>query len=142
MSSSSFFGIECPEFCGVGDVDHAGKYHVLMGFIAVKGGKPGSKVLCKDFALPLGKRKYLVPGELNGSGLVDAHMAGLGRKHALIAAQEGADDHRVGLGSAHQKVYICLRAGAGCPDFVSGGRAAGVGPISGHLLIIGLCQPL
>ena len=83
-SGKFLFRIECPVLCGIGDIDHPGADHVLMGGILPECVQVLLELPGVDFSVVLRKRKHLVSIALNGPALMDAYVAGLGSNDAFI----------------------------------------------------------
>ena len=94
-----------------------------------------------QLAVMLGQGQYLVAGELDSSRLMSGDMPRSSGDHALIAAQQRGDHRGVGLGAAHQKVHVPLRATAGRQNFFLRAVAVSVMAVAGLLFQIGLHQP-
>ena len=90
-------------------------------------------LLRSDLAVLGGEGEHLVSGGLDGPGLMDVDVSGLGAQGPLIGAQGGGDHRLIGLGPAHQKLHLGLGGGAGCPDQVPGPLAVAVHGIAGGL---------
>ena len=77
-------------------------------------------------------------GGLDGAGLMDVDVAGMGGDHRLVGPQHGGDGHKIDLGTAHQEMNIRRRRGAQAPDGVRSGGAAGVQTVAHGLGEIGV----
>lgn len=113
---------------------------MFMGLIPPKGGQVVPQRLSLQFPLSLRQRKYLVACPLDGSGLVDIHMAALHRHHALTGPQQRVDDDRVDLGAAHEKVNRSIRAVTRLPDALTGSVTDGVRAVSWLFFQVSLRQ--
>ena len=66
--------VERAVLCGVGDVDHARKHHVVLGIGLVEDVHEVADVGCTELAHHLGQLEYLVSGVLYGAGLMAADI--------------------------------------------------------------------
>ena len=87
------------------------------------------------------KRQYLMPRRLDRSCLMDINMACRRCDRSLIRADR-ADHRKISLSSAHEKVYVNIRAAAQLLDLLSRTVAERVIPIPRRLFKISLFHPL
>ncbi len=90
-----------------------------------------------DFAVMVGEREHLVPGEFDGARLVHVHMAGGDRHHARIRRGDGVDDDLVGLRAADEEPHIRVRLAAGLADLGLGLIAQFVGAVARIQMVVG-----
>ena len=135
-------GVERAVLRGLGEIDHGGLDHVLVGGVGPVGSPQGQDGRRRE--LPVFRRdgQDLVPGGLDGPRLVDVDVPGVGGDDALVGPQ-GRGDHRgVDLGPAHQKVDgQILPAPAQGPDLGAGFVAKRIFSISNGLIEIRIRQP-
>ena len=120
-------------FRGMGDVDGAGEHHMLVVAVRVERGAVVVELGGVDLAVMVGERQHLVPGGLDGAGLMHVDVPGGGGHRACIGGGDGVDDGLVGLGAADQEAHIRIRRAAGLADAGLGGFADGVGAVAGEL---------
>ena len=70
----------------MGNVHHAGEYHVLIVPVVVKVLDVLFELSRVDFPVMLGKLQHLMAGTFDGTCLMDAHMACLCRHNAFIGS--------------------------------------------------------
>ena len=135
-------GIERAQLRGLGEIDHAGEGHVVVGLVGVKAPAVVPHGVGGELPVLPGQGDHLVAGELDGPGLVDADMAGVRGDHALPAIEQGGDGHGVGLGAAHQEIHVRPGLPAGGADLLPGGGAEAILPVAGLGNEIGFSQTL
>ena len=135
-------GIECTEFRGLGEIDHGGLDHVLVGGVGPVGSPQGQDGRRRELPVLRRDGQDLVPGGLDGPRLVDVDVPGVGGDDPLVGPQ-GRGDHRgVDLGPAHQKVDgQVLPAPAQGPDLGAGFVAKRIFSISNGLIEVRIRQP-
>ena len=122
----------------LGNVQHARKYHVLMISVPIK-------ILNQILyfhrihlaAVVHRYGKYFMTGVFDGAGFVGADMSGLCGNNTFIWLQHGIDNHLIRLGTAGQKMNICIRHSDGLANADSGLFAKRIVSVTGHLLQIG-----
>ena len=105
--------IQRTALCRMRDIDHAGKYHVLMICIAPESFQQRNKLFRNDLSIMFGERHDLMASELNRTGFVDVDMAALCTDNALIRGQIRVDHSGIGLSTAGEEKHVSVGAGAG-----------------------------
>ena len=80
----------------------------------------------------MGDGQHPVAGILNGPGLMDVDVAGIGGDDPLIAAQHTVDGDLVGLGAAGEEPDLQVVPAAGGAELGLGGFGVGIVPIAGQ----------
>ena len=127
-------GIERAELRRLGDVDHAGAGHMLIGLVAEEGLHIPREGLSHELPLRVGQGDHLVAAVFDGPGLVDADVSGRGADHGLVASQQAGDRDQIRLGAAGQKLDLQVIPAAGGADLSLGRLGVGVGAVAlqGH----------
>ena len=125
-------GVQGAEFGGVGDVDHAGLHQVLPHLVVEKLCHVPVQIGGQQLALHMGDGQHPVAGILNGPGLMDVDVAGIGGDDPLVAAQHAVDGDLVGLGAAGEEPDLQIVPAAGSADFGLGSFGVGIVPIAGQ----------
>lgn len=87
----------------MGEVHHAGEYHVVMALVRVERLDVLAQIVRVQLAVLMRHGQHLVSSALDGAGLMGVHMAAGGRDNALIRTQQRVDDDHVGLRAAGEK---------------------------------------
>ncbi len=130
-------GVDGAIFGALRDVHGAREHHVLVVAVRIEGLAELVQFGRVHFAVVLGNREHLVPGELDGAGLVHVRMAGGDRDHACIRRGDGVDDDLVGLRAADEEPHIRVRLAAGLADLGLGLIAQFVGPVARIQMVVG-----
>ena len=134
-------GIEGAVLGGMTDVDQPGPYDMVGRLIVVMGLYRLLHLCGADLAaIMAGQSKDFDPTVLRGSRLVAVDMPARGAEGSLPGGQDGADDRRVGLGTADKEPDIQVLAAAGLPDFCLRLFANRIRSIARMLFKIGFVQ--
>ena len=135
-------GVDRPVFRRQGNVYEAGPDHVVLVRVCDGGGKEGFQFARVHFSVMLGKRQDLMPGVLDGAGLMDGDVARLYGNGTFIVRKQGGDDGGVGLGAAHEEMDFAIGAGAGLENLPLGALGVRVAAVAVQLFEVGLDEPL
>lgn len=125
---------------GLGDVEHPGSNHVLIGLIPIKFCDKAVDISGVHLAIAGGDHNDLVSAVFHGTALVRIDMGRRGCHDTFVAAKESIDDRRVGLSSTDEKLHQSPGSIAGFPDGFTGLNRIVVVSIANRGLKIGFHQ--
>ena len=134
-------GIDSSVFRGLGDIDEARPDHMVAVRVCLGRAEVGVQLARVHLAVVLRDSQDFVACILDRAGFMDPDMAGLDRYCALVIAQQGRYNGRIGLGPAYEQVYLAAWAAAGLQDLALCAFRVRVAAVSVQLFEIGFSKP-
>lgn len=136
------FRVDCSDFGGKRDVDHAGLHAMFGAGIAVVEFAHFVDRFRTQFPIDAFHGNDFVSGRLDGTCFVHGNMPCLDTNNALIRAKKGGYDSLVGLRAADEEMDGCVGCAASLFDQTAGIFAETIFPVARGLCHVGGGEPL
>ena len=134
--------VEGSQLRGERQIDHCGLGQVFAALVVDEPFHICAEVFRTKLSFVMAEGNDFVAACLNGSGLVDADMPGVGGDDGLVTGQHGVDDHEVGLRAAREEEHLRIVGFTCRADELSRMVAMDIGTVGERLLTIGAHQGL